>query len=140
MGISETEFVRSAAGVLLDGKQRRNSAAFRVHAPDEVSRALRSNHQDINVSRRNNGFEMNAESVREAENFSRMQIGLDVLVVEFGLGLVGSKHVDPVGALGGLIGSDNDHTVGLGLLRALAVGVETDDHFVSAVAEILGLG
>ena len=130
----------ASAGILLNRQQRRNSAAFGVHAPDEVSRALRSNHQDINVGRRNDSFEMNAEAVREAENFSRVQIGLDVLVVEFGLGLVGSKHVDPVGALGRFIGSDNDHAVGLRLLRALAVGIETDNDFVSAVAEILGLG
>ena len=101
---------------------------------------LGSDHDDINIGRRNDGFEMNAEAVREAENFTRMQIGLDVLVVKFGLGLVGRENVDPVGALGGLIGGDDDHAVGLGLLRALAVGIEADDDFVSAVAEILGLG
>src|SRR5437764_118603 len=66
VGISETEFVGASAGILLNRQQRRNSAAFGVHAPDEVSRALRSNHQDINVGRRNDSFEMNAEAVREA--------------------------------------------------------------------------
>src|SRR5206468_12624112 len=90
--------------------------------------------------RRNDRFEMNTEAVREAENFSRMEIRFNVLVVEFGLGLIGSQNVNPVGALGGLIGGNDDHAVGLRLLGALAVGIETDDHFVSAVAEILGLG
>src|SRR6516225_658439 len=68
-----------------------------------------------------------------------MEIRLDELIVEFSLSLVGSEDVNPVGALGGLVGGDNDHTVGLGLLGAFAVRIETDDDLVPAVAEILCL-
>src|ERR1700739_4234360 len=82
---------------------------------------------------------MNAEAVREAENFSRMQIGFDELIVHFGLGLIRCENVDPVGAFGGLIGRDNYHAVGASLLGALAGRIEADDNLVSAVAEILGL-
>ena len=69
-----------------------------------------------------------------------MEVRLDLRLVEFALGLVGRKDLDPVGALGGLIGRDHDHAVGFGLLRGGPIGVEADDHFVSAVAEVLGLG
>ena len=69
-----------------------------------------------------------------------MQVGLDLRLVELALGLVGREDLDPVGALGGLVGSDHDHAVGFGLLGGGAVGVEADDDFVSAVAEVLGLG
>ena len=83
---------------------------------------------------------MNAKAVREAENFPGMEIRLNVLVIEFSLGLIWGKDVDPVGAFRSLVRSNDDHTIRLGLLGALAIGIETDDDFVSAVAEILGLG
>src|SRR5262249_3083395 len=87
-----------------------------------------------------NRFEMNAEAVREAKNFSGMEIRLDELVVQLSLGLVGREDVNPVGALGGFVGSDYNHAVRLGLLGALARRVEADDDLVATVAEVLGLG
>ncbi len=83
---------------------------------------------------------MNAEAMRDAQHFAGMQVGLDLRLVEFALGLVGRKDLNPVGALGGFVGRDHDHAVGFRLLRGGAVGIETDDDFVSAVAEVLGLG
>ena len=82
---------------------------------------------------------MNAEAVREAENLSRMQIRLDVLLVDVRLGLVGSEHVDPVGALGRLVRSHNDHAIGPRLRRALPVRVQSHDDLETAVAQILCL-
>ena len=82
---------------------------------------------------------MNAEAVGDAENFPRMQIRLDGLLVNLSLRLIWREHVDPVGALGSLIGGYNDHAVGTRLLGAGAVWVKTDNDLVSAVAEILRL-
>ena len=104
-----------------------------------MSRALGRDHHHVHVGGRNDGLEMNAEAVRDAENFSGMQIGLDELLVDLRLGLVGSENLDPVGALGGLVGSHHDHAVGPRLLGALASRVEPNDDFVSAVAKILRL-
>ena len=140
MRVGESEFVSVAAGILLNREQRWNAAAFGINAANEVAGALGSNHHDVNVVRRHDSFEMNAEAVRNAEHLAGMQIRLDGLLVEFALGFVGSEYVDPVGALGGLVWSDDDHAVGSRLLRAGPVGVEANDNFVSAVAEILGLG
>src|SRR5579872_89003 len=97
-------------------------------------------HDNVDVIRRNNGFEMDAESVGNAENFSGMEIGFDRLFVKLALRFVGSQNVDPVGALGGLVWRHDDHAVGASLSGARAVGIETDDDFLSTVAEILGLG
>ena len=105
-----------------------------------MSRTLGSDHHHVNVRRRNDRLEMNAEAVRNAQNLSRMQIGLDGLFVEFALGFIGSEDLDPVGALGGFVGRHHDHAIGSRLLRALARRVEPDDDFESAVAEILRLG
>src|SRR4051812_13001607 len=82
---------------------------------------------------------MNAEAVREAENFSRMQVGLDELIVQFCLGFIGSENVNPVGALCGLVWSHNEHPIGARLLGALAGRIESDDDLVTAIAEILRL-
>src|SRR6516225_500872 len=100
---------------------------------------LGRNHQHVNVSRRNNRFEVNAESMREAKNFSRMEIGLDQLVIHLSLRLVGGENMNPVGALGSLIWSNDHHAVGLRLLRTLARRIESDNNFVSTIAEILRL-
>src|SRR5579864_460516 len=101
---------------------------------------LRGNHYHVDVGGRNNGFEMNAEAVREAENFALGEAGFDSGVIECRLGLVRGKNLDPVGAVGCLGRREHREPVCLGLLGAGAGGVEADDHVVAAVAEILGLG
>ena len=139
MGISQRQFVRAAAGILLNRDQGGHASAFRIHAAHQMSGTLGSNHHYVHVGGWNDGFEMNAEAVGDPENFSRMQIGLDELVVDLSLGLVGREHMDPVGALGSLVRGNHDHAIGPCLLRANSVRVKTDDDFVSAVAKILRL-
>src|SRR5271169_33703 len=131
--------MRVTAGILLNRDQRRYSAAFAIDAPHQVSRTLGSDHHHVYIGGRNDGFEMNAEAVGDAENFPGMQIGLDELIVDLSLGLVRGEYVDPVGALGSFIRSHDDHAVGPRLLRARPIGIESDDDFVSAIAEILRL-
>ena len=139
MCVCETEFVSVSAGILMDRQQRWHTAAFAINAADQMSRALGSDHHHVNVGRRNDRLEMNAESMRNAQNLSGMQIGLDGLFVQLALRLVGREQVNPVGALGGLIGSHDNHAVGPRLLRALARRIEADNDLKTAVAEILGL-
>ncbi len=108
----------------MDGEQRRNSAALGINATDQMARALGRDHDDVDVVRRLDGLEVNAEAVRDAQHFAGMEVRLDLRLVEFALGLVGREDLDPVGALGGLIGRDHDHAVGFGLLSGGPVGVE----------------
>ena len=71
--------------------------------------------------------------------FPGCRYGLNVLLIHCRLRLIGREHVDPVGALGGLIRSHHHHAIGASLLRAGAVRLEPDNHFVAAVAQILRL-
>jgi len=64
---------------------------------------------------------------------------LDRRLVEFGLGLVGRENLYPVGALGGLGGSDDGHAIGDRLLGRTTLGVESDNDVVSAVPQVLRL-
>ncbi len=47
--------------------------------------------------------------------------------------------MNPIGAFGGLIGSNHNHAIGAGLLGAGAIQFQPDDYFASTVAEILRL-
>ena len=77
--------------------------------------------------------------MREAENFSFAQVRLDGRFVELSLRLVGRENLDPIGALGGFGWSDDRHAVGTSLPGGAALGIESDDDVVSAIAQILRL-
>ncbi len=77
--------------------------------------------------------------MREAENFTFVQMRLDGRFVEFGLGLVGRENLYPVGAFGGFGGSDHGHSIRARLRGGTALGIEADDDVVSAVTQILRL-
>src|SRR6185437_13894427 len=120
--------------------QRRHSAALGINAANKMAWALRRDHDHVNIFRRNDGFEMNAEAMRKAQYFALGQVWLDLLFKKIALSFVRSKNVDPIRALGRFRGSQNFHAVGLRLCRALAPRVKPDDHLISAIAQILRLG
>src|SRR5258708_108256 len=124
----------------MDGNQRRNPSPFRINPAQKVTGTLGCNHDNVNIRGWNHRLEMNAEPVREAENLSFGQPRFDRRVVERSLGLVGSKNLDPVRLLGGFRGSENSKPVGFRLLGALAGRIQPDNHVVTAIAQVLGLG
>ncbi len=132
--------MRSAAGVLLNGNQRRHATPLRINPSQQMTRALGRDHDHVNICWRNDGFEMNAEPVRDAENFPLGQARLDRGLVEIALCLIRSQNLDPVRLLRGLCGREHSEPVRLCLLGAAAGRVQPDNHVVSAVAEVLGLG
>src|SRR5205823_5952579 len=101
---------------------------------------LGRDHDNINIRRRNNGFEMNAETVREAEDLTFHEIRLDGRTVQRSMGLIGRDNLKPVGLLGSFGGGENGKTVSLCLLCTLAGRIETNDHVIPAVTQVLGLG
>src|SRR5216684_4041502 len=132
--------MRSSARVLLDCNQGRNTTAFPIDAPQKVARTLGRDHDHVHVCRRNDRFEMNAETVGEAENLSFFQSWLDGRLVERCLGLIRSKNLDPIRLVGRFRRSQHSKAIGLRLLRALAGRVKPDNYVVTAVAQVLGLG
>jgi hypothetical protein len=68
-----------------------------------------------------------------------MQIRLDVLLIYRRLRLIRSEHMNPVGALGGLIRRNHNHAIGASLLRAGPVRLKAHNHLVPAVAQVLRL-
>src|SRR3984893_9469271 len=104
-----------------------------------MARALRRDHDHVHIFRRLDGLEVNRKAMREAENFTFVEGRLDRRFVEFGLRLVRRENLNPVGALGGFLWSDNRHAVRARLLGRAALGIEADDYVVAAVTQVLRL-
>src|ERR1700733_13310738 len=98
MRVAQREFLRPSTRILMDGQQGGHASALRINTPQQMAGALGRDHDYINVFRRLNGLEVNCKSVREAENLAGMQMRLDRRFVEIGLGLVGRKNLEPIGA------------------------------------------
>src|SRR6185437_11836489 len=138
--IAESQFVRLAGCVLVNGDQSGNSAAFGVHAANQVAGSFGRDHDNINICGRDDGFEMNAEAVGEREHFALRESWPDVLLEEVRLGLVGGKNLEPIGFLGGLGWRQNGEAIRFSLGGAATARIQTNNDVVTAVAEVLGLG
>ena len=63
-GISQSEVEAFAGSILFDSEYVRNTAAFSESTTDEVARAFRSDHEDVDCRRRNNLLEKNVKGRR----------------------------------------------------------------------------
>ena len=104
-----------------------------------MARTLRRDHHHVHIAWRRDGLKVNTEAVREPQNLPRMQIWLDVLLVNLCLGLIRREYMNPVGTLRGLSWRHNQHAIGASLLRAGPIRLQTYNHLVAAVAQILRL-
>src|SRR5579862_6048166 len=105
-----------------------------------MSRALGRDHDDIDARGRNDGLEVNAETMRDTQNLSRNQIGSDLAFVQLALGLVRREDMDPISALSGLGRRNHREPIGTRLGCRGTVWVKPDNDFVAAIAQVLGLG
>ena len=137
--ITERKLVSASAGVLMNREQRRHASALRIHAAQQVPRTLRRDHHYVDIFRRLDGFEVDREAMREAEDFPLPQVRLDCRLIEVSLRLVGRKNLDPVGTLGSFGGSNDSHAVGARLLGGPARRIKSDDYLVSTVTQVLCL-
>ena len=99
LGPGERDFLRLLARVLVNGDQRRHAAAFLVLAADEMARALRRDHDHVDVLRRLDRLEVDGEAVGEEERLALLEIRLDVLLVNARDGDVGHGDENDVGFL-----------------------------------------
>ena len=127
--------------VLEDRDERRHALALDVEAADHVPGALGRDHDDIDVLRRLDQAEMDAEAVAEEERTCPcVRFGRDVLLVDAGLLHVGQADHDDVGAAHGLGGVENLEAVLLGDRAGLGAGIEADDDLAAAVLQVERVG
>src|SRR6185312_9901230 len=105
-----------------------------------MTRALGRDHHDIDIRGRNDGFEMNAEAVGKAKNFTLGETRFNGRLVEFRLSFIRGKNLDPVGFFSRFGGSENGEPIRLRLFGTGSGRVEADNDVIAAVAQVLRLG
>ena len=120
----------------MDGDEGRDSESLDELLPLRISGGLGCHHDDVDVLRGDDELVGDGETVGEVEGRTLLQVGLDELLVDVGLGLVGKEHQDDVCVLDGLVhGGDGHSSVLLGLLPGGSVLPDSDGDVKSGVAE-----
>ena len=141
-GVGEAEVVRVAGGVLRDGDEAGHAAAALVLGAHRVARALRRDHQHVEVLARLDQVEVDVEAVREHQRRALLHVRRELVAVDVGLQLVRRQHHDDVGPFRGL--GDRQH-LDAGSFSALAAEAEpvrraTATSFDAGIAQVEGVG
>ena len=96
-GVGQGERLRAAGVVLLDRDQARHALAVDELAADQVTGALRRDHDHVDVGRRLDVAEPDVEAVPEGERLAGGQVRLDGLGVDVPLHVVRGQDHDHVG-------------------------------------------
>ncbi len=129
-----------ACGVLVDGDEAGNAAAFDEDFADTMAGGLGRGHAHIEVLGGDDGLVMDIEAVGEQEQLAGGEIGANFLGIQFGGCLIGDEHHDHVGPFSGF-GDGGHFKAGLlGLGDGLGVGGEADLDLDAGVLEVEGVG
>ncbi len=138
--VGEDAVAGRARGVAVDREQRGHAAAGPVDGAEQVARALRRDHPDIDDPGRIDPPEMDVEAMGEHEQVAGVEVRRDLLVVDRLLGGVGDEEHDHVGGLDG-VGDIGDAQAGVRRERpALGARREPDDHVDPRFVEVEGVG
>jgi hypothetical protein len=102
--VAQIEGVGVAGGILVDGDEAGDAAAFGEDFADTMAGSLGCGEADVDVPGGDDGLEVDVEAVSEEEQRAGLEVGGDFIGIQFGLGLVGGEdhnHVGPLGCLGG---------------------------------------
>ena len=101
-----------------------------------MARALRSDHDNVNVSRGNDLTEVDIEAVSKCECLASGEVRSDALLVEVSLSLIVDEDHDQVSSLCSLSSCEYFETSLFSLLPALGAFVKTDDNLNAALLEV----
>ena len=135
-GICQSDVHSLAGSVLIYASQIRNTLTLFVCTTNDVTRALRSNHDNVNVSRRNDLLEVDVEAVRESQYVARLQVRSDNVLVDVSLLLIRSQHHDDVACCCCLSRSHNLQAVVLRLLLVLGARAQTNYNMYTGILQV----
>src|SRR5581483_8485790 len=140
LGPGERELFGLLRFVLGNRHQRGHALTLDIKAPDHVARALGRDHDDVDVRRRLDQAEMDAQAVGKQQAFAGREVGGDILFVNARLLHVGQADHDDVGATHGLAGVENLESVLGRDGPRLGAGIKADDDLAAGVLEVKGMG
>ena len=138
--VGERAGARLAGRVLVNGEERGHAHPLFEEPADDVAGAFGRDHRDVDVGRRQDLAEVDVEAVGEHQRAAWLQVGLDRLVVQALLRLIGHQHHHEVAQLDGLFHGLHTEVLLLGLLPGLAAFVEADHDIDATVLQVEGVG
>ena len=102
--------------------------------------SLRRDHADIHARRTLDGPEANVEAVGEHQRLARLQVGLNVAVIDLRLFRVVNQNHDRIGPGGGVAHGEDLQASGFGPFFRAAALVQTNANVHSAVAQVQRMG
>ena len=138
--VSERAGARLAGRVLVNGEERGHAHPLFEEPAHDVAGAFGRDHGDVDVGRRQDLAEVDVEAVGEHQRAAWPQVGLDRLVVEPLLCLVGHEHHHQVAQLDGPFDRFDAKVLLLGCFPGLAAFVEADHDIDAAVLQVEGVG
>ena len=121
--------------------QARHAGAALVFGAHGMARALRRDHQHVEIGARLDQIEMHVEAVREHQRRAVLHVGVQMLAIDVALQFVGRQHHHDVGPFGGLGHLHDLELLGLGLLHAgRALAQRHRDVLDAGIAQIERVG
>jgi hypothetical protein len=124
--------MRVAGRILVDRDQAGHARAALIFAAHGVARALRRDHQHVEIGARLDQIEMHVQAVREQQRRAFLHVGMEVVAIDGALQFVRGQHHDDVGPFGGLGHVHDLELLGLGLLGGSRALAQRDRHLLHA--------
>ena len=117
----------------------RNAAALDEFVAHQVARPLGSSHEDIHVGGGDDLAVVDVETVGEHEISAFFEVRCDFGAIDGALQLIGKQDDNNVSLGSGSAGIENLETCCFGLGFVVAPGKFADNHFDSAVLQVVGM-
>ena len=109
---------------------------LKVLTANGVTRALRSDHDNIDILRRDDLLVVNVKAVSECQNVARLQVRLYNFLVDVSLLLVRYQHHDDVASLSSLSRSHDGQTALLSLSLVLGARAQTYNNVYAGIMQV----
>ena len=107
-----------------------------ILAADSVARALRRDHDDVYILRRDDLLVMNVEAVCKCQNIAGLQIRLDHILINVSLLLIRAQHHDDVAGLCSLCRSHDLQAIALRLCGVTGTRTQTYNDVNAGILQV----
>src|SRR5208283_4556392 len=125
-----------ARRILLYRDEARRSAAFDKHLAHAMTRGFGRDHADVHSRRTLDGPEANVKAVGEHQRLARLQVGLDIAVIDLRLLGVGREDHDGVGPRRRIAHREHLQPGSLGAFPRTAARLQPDTDINTTVTQV----
>ena len=118
------------------GDKARNTSASLILGTNGVSRTLGRNHNNVNVSRRNDKTKVNVKAVCEHQSLAGGKVGENILLINTLLSFIGCKNHNDISLLRSLGSRHNSKTRFFRFLPALGAFIQANYYVYAALFEV----